>query len=57
MKKYVAMTSGVPIIRALGMTFCGFSISPASVDIDSQPAYIHIMIANPSWSAPRKLSP
>jgi len=26
---------------------CGFSISPASVDIDSHPAYIHIMIARP----------
>ena len=41
------MTSGVPIIKARGMTLCGFWISPASVDIDSQPEYIHIMIARP----------
>ena len=51
------MTSGVPIIRALGMTFCGFWISPASVDIDSQPEYIHIMIASPRFREVRKLSP
>ena len=46
-KKYVTMTSGVPIISARGMTRCGFSISPLSVDIDSQPEYIHIMMARP----------
>ena len=51
------MTSGVPIIRALGMTFCGFWISPASVDIDSHPEYIHIMIASPRLREVRKLSP
>ena len=39
------------------MTLCGFSISPASVDIDSQPAYIHIMIASPRFSEVRMLSP
>ena len=51
------MTSGVPIIRARGMTLCGFSISPARVDIDSHPEYIHIMIASPRFMAVRKLSP
>ena len=44
----MAITSGVPMMRALGMTLCGFSISPATVDMDSQPEYIHIMMANPS---------
>ena len=33
--KYVAMTSGVPIMSARGMSLCGFSISPATIDIDS----------------------
>jgi hypothetical protein len=51
------MTSGVPIISAFGMIFCGFWISPASVDIDSQPEYIHIMIASPRLSDVRKLLP
>ena len=48
---------GVPMSSAFGMTFCGFSISPASVDIDSQPEYIHIMIASPRFSEVKKLSP
>ena len=39
------------------MTFCGFWISPASVDIDSHPEYIHIMIASPRLREVRKLSP
>ena len=47
----------MPIVRALGITFCGFSISPLKVDRDSQPAYIHIMIANPRLSEVRTLSP
>ena len=38
------ITIGVATMSALGMTFCGFSISPASVLIDSQPEYIHIII-------------
>ena len=51
------MTSGVPIMSARGMMRCGFSISPASVDIDSQPEYIHIMIASPRLSDVQMLSP
>ena len=30
------------IISALGITFCGFSISPAIVDSDSNPEYIQM---------------
>ena len=47
--KYVMITMGVATMRALGMTFCGFSISPASVLMDSQPAYIHIITARPRF--------
>ena len=55
--RYVMMTSGVPSMSARGMTFCGFSISPASVDINSHPEYIHIMIASPRLSEVSRLSP
>src|SRR5674476_643875 len=51
------MTMGVPIISALGMTFCGFSISPAKVPRDSQPAYIHIMMARPRFMLSVTLCP
>ncbi len=34
-RKYVRMTSGTAIITARGISRCGFSTSPASVDIDS----------------------
>ncbi len=53
----MAITSGVPSMSARGMMRCGFSISPASVDIDSHPEYIHIMMASPRFSDVRKLSP
>ena len=55
--RYVMMTRGVPSMSARGMTRCGFSISPASVDIDSHPEYIHIMIASPRLRDVSRVSP
>ncbi len=43
---YTAIIKGTVIIVALGIT-CGFLTSPAIVDIDSYPEYIHIPRAMP----------
>ena len=43
---YTAIITGIAIIVAFGI-ICGSLSSPAIVDIDSYPAYIHIVSARP----------
>ena len=55
--KYESTMIGTETMRAFGMTRRGRSISPAIIDIESKPEYIHRPMASPPSSPPNSDSP